>query len=328
MDNLFRLFFGLPERNHSYDQRRDDFSDTYSSVVNNDDDDEDEGRSRDDFTFAFDVFRPDDIIRQFEGIFASMDALTQSMDDGTFPALAPPSESFKRRSSFPRDQMLKGEEESSRSSDKLEPFKGLDKHAEPKHENSWSRMWQQWQSDETHKSSSKEDTDLDSVVTSQGLDSILPSDTHKSRTEKGKDSCTIIEHFSDVKPFSFSRTFSSTYSYRGADGKSESRQTTKDSDGNTVTRITKSENGESWTEVTKKDRSGNIIESHTEKLSSSDPLPAVITDKEKTEFGSRWKGVPSPRDDMLVQPEAKSDFSSIFRNLFGFHGSRNDRDEK
>jgi hypothetical protein len=324
MENLFRLFFGLPSKNDGFDLRREDFNEKYPANLNDDGDDEDD--SRDDFAFAFNVFKPDDIIKQFEGIFAGMDAMAQSLEHGEFPALGPAPESpFERNSNSPRDQMLKDEMKSSQSGDKSKNAFGSDKRGEPTHDNSWSKMWQMWQNDDGSKASTQ-DTDLDSVVKSQGLDSILPSGRHKPKTQEDGDGGSILQRFTGVKPFSYSSTFSSTtYSYNN--GKSESRQTTKDAEGNVVTHITRSVDGETWTETVKKDPSGNIIESHSDRL-SSDSVPS-ITDKEKADFDSRWNEKSSSssddqtRNDMLVQPEAKSDFNSIFRNLFGFSIPRN-----
>jgi len=310
MENLFRLFFGFPSKDHGYDLRRDEFNEKFSGKVNEEEDDDD---LKDDFAFAFNVFKPDDIIKQFEGIFASMDAMTRSMEHGEFSALSPAPEFSEKDSDSPRDQMLKDEVE---SSDKSKGFWGSDRHNEPTLDNSWSKMWQMWKTDDASKASNQ-DTDLDSVVKSEGLDSILPSNRHKPKAEE--DGGGILQRFSRMKPYSYSSTFSSTYSYRGTDGNSESRQTTKDAEGNVVTHITKTVNGETWTETVKKDGSGNILESHSDKLSSSS-VPA-ITDKEKAEFDSRWneKSSAVDLDDMLVQSETKSDFNSVFRNLFGFH---------
>jgi len=325
MDNLFRQFFGLPTKNHNCKPRRDEFDDSYSHSIKdyNNENDDDDG-SNDDFAFPFSIFRQGDIIKQFEGVFASLDAITQSMEHGEFPALSPAPDSFQSESDSARDQMLKDDGDSSRPSEKSKDFLGLNKHSEPRQDHSWSRMWKMWQSDDVS-NSSKQDTDLDSVVKSQGLESILPSD--KSRTEQDHNSDSILQRFNKVKPFSHSSTFSSTYSFRGIDGKSESIQTIKDTEGNVVTRTTKSVDGETWTEVVKKDRSGNIIESHSDKLSSSS-LPLPITDKERASLDSRWQGKASsheetPSDMIMVQPGAKSDFNSIFRNIFGVEFPRN-----
>jgi len=323
MDTLLRMLFGFTTQNHTSDKRRDDF-DKYPGTVN-DDENKESTSDVDDFAFGFNIFRPDDIMRQFEGLFASMEAMTRSMEH-ELPTLLPPPESFEKKSGSVRDQMLKGGKEPSPSGDKSESNHTnhmLETHREPSNDNSWSRMWQTWHSDDVNKSSSNQDTDLDSVVKSEGLDNVLPFSPRSSRTEQEQDG--FVQRFSGIKPFRSTATFASTYSYQGGNGKSESRQTTKDADGNVMTTVTRSLNGETWTEVIRKDPSGKVIESRSDRQSTIEP---ITRDEDKLEFDSKWSGrssssVDQTRDGLRLQQDPTSDIHSIFKNIFGFHLPRN-----
>jgi len=257
--DLFRGFFGVPGGH--YRGRRDPFFD----AMTHDDDDDDEEEEEEDNRFYYDRFQgnqqdPFDndwrfgfsfgpngmriqeppvfgqVLREMEEIFSqlgSMDGQPESGHPGV-PMLPPPQDgprtSDDRSSGNPlRDFMLKSRDSNTQGPHAREPRDDSQPHYEspsdfgwtpfPKFGDIWKRGPQKVPEDQ------KEDRDLDSAVSSGGLDQILTPPAgqapNQPRTRSFFQSVTVTKV---VKP----------------DGSVEERRTVRDGQGNEETTVTRS----------------------------------------------------------------------------------------
>lgn len=258
--DLFRGFFGVP--GGQYRGRRDPFFDTMTHDEDEDDDEEEDGFYFDGFQgeqqdpfdrewrFGF-SFGPNGmriqeppvfghVLREMEEIFSQLGRIDRQMESGDFgvPMLPPPQDGERRgaegSSGNPlRDFMLKLPD-----SNTLGPKSGASREprndSHPSYESPGGYNWTPfskfndfWKSGPQHtpEERRKEDGDLDSAVSSGGLDQILtPPAGHphsQPRTRSFFQSVTVTKV---VKP----------------DGTVEERRTVRDGQGNEETTVTRS----------------------------------------------------------------------------------------
>jgi hypothetical protein len=315
MDELFRSFFGIPRRGKSISPR-DEFTNLHEYSENfEENDDSKPSMGSDKFVFSFNILDPQDIFRHFDGIFADMENITRSFEHqefSEFSAVTPHQEPDE--STTLRDKMLKDDADPDLKDGSQDMW--MDRYRQQPN-NFWSRMWRgdNWSGQEDKRI----DTDLDTLVRSRGLDSVLPSKSDQCNERDGND----VQVYSRINPFgAFSSSFSSTIVYSSVDGKSEEKRTTKDSRGNVETVIRRTVDGQTWTERVKKDPTGKVTDTYT------DGTDADITfQKEKLDFDSRWHRKSTENHSLATdlqspsQQQSNSDAHSIFKNIFGFEFS-------
>ncbi|XP_063001669.1 HCLS1-associated protein X-1 [Elgaria multicarinata webbii] len=230
--DLFRGFFGFRgERRH-----RDPFFGGITRDDDEEDDDEDGpffgARGSDDFGFGFtfgpggirshDTFGFDELFRDFNNLFSEMGARSLPMHPFEFPGMEapPPADRLHEKRQTLRDSMLKYPDNQRSGSRELED--GAGSTAPEK------RPWRPFQGLQESqptpgdvKDAPKEDRDLDSHVTSKGLETILlPS-----------------------QPRSYFKSVSVT-KVVAPDGTVEERRTVRDSQGHEETVVTRRSRGE------------------------------------------------------------------------------------
>ncbi|XP_053224705.1 HCLS1-associated protein X-1 [Podarcis raffonei] len=222
--DVFRGFFGFPGERRP----RDPF---FGGITRDDDDDDDEdgfgARHPGDFGFGFtfspggmrfhDTFGFDELFQDFNNLFQEMGV--RSLPSGPFDFPEPPAPSPEKRQTL-RDFMLKHPDSQRSGSRALEDDSGP---TAPER-----RPWQPFQGlRETDpplpelKDAPKEDRDLDSQVTSKGLETILPP----------------------AQPRSYFKSVSIT-KVVAPDGTVEERRTVRDSQGHEETVVTRQSGGE------------------------------------------------------------------------------------
>ncbi|XP_026858058.1 HCLS1-associated protein X-1 isoform X1 [Electrophorus electricus] len=236
--DFFRGFLGVPRGHYRGYGRREPF---FDGMTHGDDEDEDEAFQYEDHfddTFTFSV-GPNEVfvqeprvfgqmLREMEELFAGLDVFGQG-----FPSIEiQPQERPERRGGGSgnslRDFMLKTPDDSLHSTPSLKP-----KHGEPSsvvpniprspfhHWSPFSMFKDSWNDEPTQRDvEKKEDGDLDSQVSSAGLDEIL-TPAPQPRTRSFFQSVTVTKV---VKP----------------DGTVEERRTVRDSQGKEETTVTRS----------------------------------------------------------------------------------------
>ncbi|XP_048372640.1 HCLS1-associated protein X-1 [Sphaerodactylus townsendi] len=232
--DLFRGFFGFRGERRP----RDPFFGGITRDDDEDDEDEDDigpsfgARPSDDFGFGFtlgpdgmhfhDNFGFDQLFQDFNNLFSEMGSLTLPRHPFEFPGIeAPPSANRPRdKKQTLRDSMLKYPES-------YRPSRALEEDLGPPAPE--RRPWSPFQGLEERPAPAdiqevpKEDRDLDSRVTSEGLETILPP----------------------AKPRSYFKSISVT-KVVAPDGTVEERRTVRDSHGHEETTVTRQSRGESY----------------------------------------------------------------------------------
>ncbi|XP_061461797.1 HCLS1-associated protein X-1 [Rhineura floridana] len=223
--DVFRGFFGFRGERRPHDR--------FLGGITQDDDDEDDEdfgeRHPDDFGFGFtftpggmrfhDTFGFDQLFRDFNDLFSEMGAGSLPSRPLDFPGSEPPTPPLEKRQTL-RDLMLKYPDSQRPSGGVLEDSPGP---TAPE-----GRPWQPFQGlPETDsplsavKDAPKEDRDLDSHVTSKGLETILPP----------------------AQPRSYFKSVSVT-KVVAPDGTVEERRTVRDSQGHEETVVTRRSRGD------------------------------------------------------------------------------------
>lgn len=315
---LFRGFFGVPQPGFPGDLGRDPF---FGSMAHDDDEDEEEeypdifsgGGPDKDFSFGFsfgpggtrfhDDFGIDQFFRKFDELFREM---------GEFPARRfempsiedfPPVMDEKReehRGRSLRDSMLKfpdshlpasSEKKDGKDHPQHETYEDKSKDSRPgdlplmpfrRPPYPFGKFEDVWKNFSVRKEDAvREDKDLDSQVSSGGLDNIL------TRTEP--------------KTKSYFKSVSVT-KVTSPDGTVEEHRTVRDSHGTEETTVTRMKGEQTFITTTKKDSQGQ--EERTEKILNMD-------DRDLAQFSETWG-----QNDAGGLADTFSSFSKLFRGLF------------
>jgi hypothetical protein len=303
MDDIFRSFFGFPNRKDSRSRLPDD-SEAFEDPHQTENDDHDiHGAVPFGNSDLFMFTHPDDIFRQFDDMFAKFDNIFRgfgmpfempSVDRGPgegniFPAL-PPAED---REITPRDKMLK-------RPDLLPPG---DARTDDSSRGFFGRLWSHPTWD--RRTEIKQDEDVDDSVRSSGLNSLF--DDEEARMMKRP---SLPSHHSAFQSVS-------VHTYRGPDGKVEERRTMVDGRGNEQTIVTRSMDGRTVRQTTKRNKNGE--QEVIEDLINMD-------EKDKDSFEEKWRIPKShsksldmlPRNDVLREHDTDISDLSLFKKLFGF----------
>ncbi|XP_043935311.1 HCLS1-associated protein X-1 [Protopterus annectens] len=187
----------------------------------------------------------------------------------------PASSERKDGKDYPQPETFEDRLEDSRPSDlPLTPFK---RPPNPfgKFEDTWKNFFLR------KEDTVKEDKDLDSQVSSGGLDNILTPTEPKTKS-----------YFKSV----------SVTKVTGPDGSVEEHRTVRDSQGNEETTVTRMKGEQTFITTTKKDSQGK--EERTEKIVSMD-------DRDLAQFSETWG-----QNDISAFSDPFSSFSKLFRGLF------------
>ncbi|XP_030044041.1 HCLS1-associated protein X-1 isoform X2 [Microcaecilia unicolor] len=291
--DLFRGFIGFP-------RRRDPFFGGIFHSDEEDDDEEDEdessaytsdSRSLQDFPFGFslgpgrhrlhDSFGFEEFFRDFNELFTELPNIESP------PSAADPSRD-KKRDQLIRDSMLKFPDshllpaEDKASISQVEPQEPVQRSPRwdpfSRFENTW-KIFPHIRHDDM-----KEDKDLDSQVSSQGLDDAL--------------------RLEDPQPRSYFKSISVTKMI-GADGSIEEHRTVQDSQGNKETVVTCRKGDQALISTSTRNQEGK--EEHTEKMINMD-------DRDLAQFTDEWKQ--KRRDDAVDLRDDVSILDRFFQRWF------------
>jgi len=294
MDNIFRSFFGFPNRQTGQpDDNFDHFIPPLTPDNGEGNPDQDGSNKLFLFTHPGDIFQQfDEMIANFDHVFRHFGAFElppTELDPGdsnpavpAFPVVPP------QYGLTPRDKMLK-------HPDTVEPRQPVE-DSQPR----WfGRLWSR--PSRHHEPAVKEDTDLDESVRNGGFENILGESE-------------IVPH-SPQRSSVLQWQSVSVRTHRTADGKLEETRTMVDGEGNKQTVVTRTMTGQTVRQTTKKNRSGET--ETTEDLVNMD-------ENEKKNFDQKWNTQSSPngqqvspRNEVLREFDSDMSDSSAFGRLFG-----------